>query len=553
MQRIGRNIGRWLALMAAALLVACGGGGGGDSAPPVTPPAPTYTIGGNVTVTGGGALASGLVLQVNGGDSLPRSTTGTFTFATAVPASTTYTVTVSAQPTTQNCAVTNGSGTVGSSNVPNVAVACTPVPTRTVGGTVNGLLGSGIDLRLNGTSSFTNTQTGTFSFTFTTQIGEGNPYTVTVATHPSIPAQACSVVNGTGTVLIGANVTNVAVNCAFPAPRFAYVANLSNSQVQAFSVNPTDGSLTFVASTALGGTATNYAVGVEPSGRFAYVVSNGSPGTVTAATINPATGALTSFGAITAGTTPQALGIDPLSRALYVTNFSGNSVTGFRINPSNGRLVSLGGAAPAGTSPVSVAIEPRGRFAYVANAGGSGTVSQYSVASDGSLTFVASVNELTQPAPFAVEPLGRFGYTPRVQVNNVSAYTIGTTTGTLTSVGVPTPTGTAPSLVVFDPLGKFAFVINSPGGPALGSISRYSIDAATGALTSLGAVTSTGVEAPVAASIDPSGKFLYVLHSGAGGGGGTIRVFSVDASGGVSSTLTGLTVTNSASSFAITR
>lgn len=552
MQRIGRNIGRWLALTAAALLVACGGGGGGDSAPPVTPPAPTYTIGGNVTVTGGGALASGLVLQVNGGDSLPRSTTGTFTFATAVPASTTYTVTVSAQPATQNCAVTNGSGTVGSSNVTNVAVACTPVPTRTVGGTVNGLLGSGIDLRLNGTSSFTTTQTGTFSFTFTTQIGEGNPYTVTVATHPSIPAQACRVVNGTGTVLIGANVTNVAVNCAFPAPRFAYVANLSNSQVQAFSVNPTDGSLTFVASTALGGTATNYAVGVEPSGRFAYVVSNGSPGTVTAASINSSSGALTSIGTIAAGTTPRALGIDPLGRFLYVANISGSSVTGFRINSINGRLAPVGAPAPAGTTPVSIAVEPRGRFAYVANAG-SGTVSHYSVANDGSLTFVASVNELTQPAPFAVEPLGRFGYTPRVQVNNVSAYTIGTTTGTLTSVGVPTPTGTAPSLVVFDPLGKFAFVINSPAGPALGSISRYSIDAATGALTSLVGVTSTGVEAPVAASIDPSGKFLYVLHSGAGGGGGTIRVFSVDASGGVSSTLTGLTVTNSASSFAITR
>jgi hypothetical protein len=101
MQNMGRNFAHWLALAATALLVACGGGGGSS--------APTYTIGGNVTVTGAGALAPGLVLQVNGGDSLPRSTTGTFTFATPVPSSTTYTVTVSAQPATQNCLVTNAS------------------------------------------------------------------------------------------------------------------------------------------------------------------------------------------------------------------------------------------------------------------------------------------------------------------------------------------------------------------------------------------------------------------------------------------------------------
>ncbi len=105
-----------LVLFAAlSLLAACGGGGSGGS------PAPTYTVGGTVS----GLNDSGLVVQNNGGDGLRlASTDTTFTFTTRLTAGTSYAVTIAAQPASQTCAIsTNGSGTVGSSNVA-VAVAC---------------------------------------------------------------------------------------------------------------------------------------------------------------------------------------------------------------------------------------------------------------------------------------------------------------------------------------------------------------------------------------------------------------------------------------------
>jgi len=83
---------------------------------------PSFTVGGTVS----GLAGTGLVLRNNGGDDLPISTNGAFTFATPVASGGAYTVTVFAQPgtPTQTCTVGNGSGTVGAVNLSSVAVAC---------------------------------------------------------------------------------------------------------------------------------------------------------------------------------------------------------------------------------------------------------------------------------------------------------------------------------------------------------------------------------------------------------------------------------------------
>ena len=102
------------------LLAACNGGGNSSA------PMMTYTVGGVVT----GLNGSGLVLQNNGGSSLPVSSLGAFTFTGALSSGAAYSVTVATQPSspTQSCVVNNGSGTVSAANVTNVAVDCTPVP-----------------------------------------------------------------------------------------------------------------------------------------------------------------------------------------------------------------------------------------------------------------------------------------------------------------------------------------------------------------------------------------------------------------------------------------
>jgi hypothetical protein len=86
-----------------------------------------HTIGGVVT----GLAGTGLVLQNNGGDDLPIANDGPFTFATTVGSGASYAVTVLTQPShpTQNCQVANGSNTVGSTNVTNIAITCTTTST----------------------------------------------------------------------------------------------------------------------------------------------------------------------------------------------------------------------------------------------------------------------------------------------------------------------------------------------------------------------------------------------------------------------------------------
>src|SRR5208337_3762634 len=81
--------------------------------------AASYTVGGTVS-----GLSGTVVLQDNGGDNLSVSANGTFTFATAVVSGASYAVTVLTNPSGQACTVSNGSGTIGSANVTNVAVSC---------------------------------------------------------------------------------------------------------------------------------------------------------------------------------------------------------------------------------------------------------------------------------------------------------------------------------------------------------------------------------------------------------------------------------------------
>ena len=82
----------------------------------------TYTVGGTVS-----GLASGtsFTIQNNGTDSQLISSNGAYTFAAALANDTLYVVSVSNQPTSQYCVLTNGSGTLAGSNITNANIACT--------------------------------------------------------------------------------------------------------------------------------------------------------------------------------------------------------------------------------------------------------------------------------------------------------------------------------------------------------------------------------------------------------------------------------------------
>lgn len=169
---------------------------------------PTYAISGSVN----GLVGRGLVLRNNGTDDLTVSDGGTFTFATKLISGAPYDVTVGTQPTTptQSCTVSNGSGTVASTDVSSVSVACTTSAYR-VGGNVSGLTGSGLTLRLNGGTPLAVSMNGTFSFS--TPVESGQTFLVEIATQPSNPMQTCTLGGEMGTIATN-DVTSVSVNCA---------------------------------------------------------------------------------------------------------------------------------------------------------------------------------------------------------------------------------------------------------------------------------------------------------------------------------------------------
>lgn len=169
----------------------------------------TFAVGGSIS----GLVDNGLVLRNNGADDLPVAAGSTsFQFVTQVASGGNYSATVQQQPASQTCVVTNGSGSNVAANVSNIDVACS-TNTYTVGGIVSGLTGT-IQLQNNGGDDLVINANG--SFTFSTAVTQGAPYSVTVLTQPV--AQTCSVSNGSGT-MSGSNVTNVSVDCvSIPIP-----------------------------------------------------------------------------------------------------------------------------------------------------------------------------------------------------------------------------------------------------------------------------------------------------------------------------------------------
>lgn len=244
-----------------------------------------YPIGGSVV----GLVGAGLVLQNNGGNDLPVSADGAFTFTQPVPSGASFNVSVKTQPSgpAQTCSVSGATGTVVTAPVSSVVVNC-GTNTFTVGGTVTGLAGT---LVIQNNAGDDRMVTANGSFAFATPILGGATYNVTVKTQPLYPpvAQTCTIANGSGTIG-AANVGNVAITCTTAA--FTLGGNVSGLTSAGLVLQNNGGSnKTITASGAfsfgapvLSGSPYNVTILTQP-GNDKCVVTGGT-GTVTNANIN---------------------------------------------------------------------------------------------------------------------------------------------------------------------------------------------------------------------------------------------------------------------------
>ena len=186
-----------------------------------------YTLGGSVS----GLIGSGLIVA-NGSDrvTVPANASG-FVMPTAVAFDTHYTVTVDTQPAGLTCTVSAASGTMPAANVASVSVVCSS-HSYALGGTVSGLIGTGLALA-NGGDTVTVAANAT-SFTLPTAVAFGSHYAVTITTLP--PGLTCTVAAGAGT-MPAAPVASVAITCS----AMAYTLGGSISGLTANGLILTDG------------------------------------------------------------------------------------------------------------------------------------------------------------------------------------------------------------------------------------------------------------------------------------------------------------------------
>jgi 6-phosphogluconolactonase len=417
-------------------------------------------------------------------------------------------------------------------------------PPPQVGGSVSGLIGSGLVLQNNGGNDLAIAANG--SFVFSAAVASGSAYFVTIKTEPSNPSQTCVVTKATGTVG-STNVANVAVTCA--TNTFAYVSG--HTAIYCYAVDAVTGALTALAGSPCdSGILTG--VAVDPSGRFAYATLSicGFPfcstNDVTAYAINSSTGNLTAIVGSQldgGGIDPVDITVDPSGQFVYMANYSG-SISAFTINSVTGGLTAVSGS-PFPTAPPtvpgelpganSVTVDPTGKFLYAAINQGS-HISAYVInSSTGALTPVAGSPFLAGSVPMTVrvDPSGRYAYVTNANSNNISAYAVNSSTGALTPIaGSPFASGGAsPTGLAIDPSGQFIYVTNQNSN----NISAFSINNSTGVLTPIsGAPVASGLD-PWGASVHPSGKFLYVTNNGEG----TISAYAIDSTSGFLTPISG--------------
>jgi len=224
------------------------------------------------------------------------------------------------------------------------------------------------------------------------------------------------------------------------------------------------------------------------------------------------------------------LGTSPAAGAVYVASLESDSVSAFSVG-SGGSLSAIAGSPFAtGRQPLGVAVSPDGRHVYVTNLARE-SVSAFAVAPDGSLSAVAGSPFATGYGPWAVA-VSLDGKHVYVANNNrgsvsgsVSAFSVASD-GSLSAVaGSPFSTGAEePVAVAVSPDGKHLYVSNQ----ASGKVSAFSI-AADGSLSPV-AGSPFATSDPQGMAVSPNAKYLYVAN----GGSQNVSAFAIAANGSLS-------------------
>ena len=409
-------------------LVACGGN--------------TFSVGGTIS-----GLSGTVVLQNNGTSNLSISANGAFTFAGYLTGGSAYNVTVFSQPTDQTCTVSSGSGTVNST-VTSVIVNCANIsPPRfayvansgsdtisqytIVGGALTAMTKAPATVSAgNAPNSIAVYRSVTATYAYVANLGSNDIWQYSIGTDGAL-----SKISATNPVA-GSAPSSITINIAASGTSYAYVANSGNDTVSQYTIG-NDGVLDVTSLKPVPAGKKPRCIAIHPSGEYAYVVNSGSDD-IWQYAIDKTNGALSKISTVSLpGSAPYSITITAATASgpyyAYVANSGGSNVSQYTIDKQNGNLNTMAAAVSAGTTPYSVAVDPSGKYAYVANSG-SGNISQYTIGvsgsgTDGALkpmtpaTVAAAVG--STPHSVTVDPSGQYVYAANYDSYTISQYAIG--------------------------------------------------------------------------------------------------------------------------------
>jgi 6-phosphogluconolactonase (cycloisomerase 2 family) len=278
--------------------------------------------------------------------------------------------------------------------------------------------------------------------------------------------------------------------------QWLYVAY--SSQIEAYSINGA-GALTAITGSPFVFSGTEaYSTATDPAGKFLFL-TGANDDQVWVFAINQTNGSLTTVGSFSTGFFAAEVTTDGLGKFLYVTAGNLGSEVAVFVIGSTGSLTPVVGSP----FPISIAQlqgEPTGKFLLGITGDGANNgfccdnnIYVYSInqsSNPGALTLVVSSPTTYTPATLAVHPNGTLVYTFNQTVTGTSpmeGFQFNTTTGALS------PLASSPFTAITAPAGTFdqsgAYLFMRPGT----TLTAASVDTTTGALTSIGTpITSAG-------------------------------------------------------------
>jgi 6-phosphogluconolactonase (cycloisomerase 2 family) len=241
-------------------------------------------------------------------------------------------------------------------------------------------------------------------------------------------------------------------------------------------------------------------------------------------------GALRTGGAaVTSGVnSPVALAVTPNYQSLYVANAGNKTVVHFAIGMTAG--LTQKDTVTLGTTPVSITVNAAGTYLYVVSGTASATLTEYPLASDGTIGAATTVSlslpgyagdtlvptgvaVLANNAAVYVSLYDQSAYNPNGSTTSLAnpgwvfGFNVGTSGALTPAVNSPYQAGVKPSALAADPTNRFVYVTDFAQNQMIG----YTI-LNTSTLNFMTSGPFKTGDQPSAITIDPRGFFIYVTN-----------------------------------------